>query len=540
MISLVDVSRVWFKARVGADWDEVHRNDGFCSYVLLDNAPDTLVVPDMLDDPIFKTNVLVTGEPFIRFYAGTAITVEGIKIGTICVLGLQPRHNFGIKEMDILMDIASILSNLITERRRKVMRIERELADLTVNVLKTIKRPLTELSHVHGDLQRIGKLNQLLIKTDSPDSSSTYVCEELTTSVQQFQGKLKTMDDYLQLSLKAIEDFACDNHTINNRATQVKMSTCDIVQIINQVKPILSRVLKSTAVLDTLCDEPLLSFQTEVLQCSTWYSYPDLVSLALCHCIGFPPNHCTFVSMSLAKHSMRREAIPLESVVKHINSDCCAVDFAAADRVATNQGMVTVAGQFDIIFRYQVACRLLLESDDLQFLESVMEDHTVTSLTSILSWLGGTVFIDLDGAVSNEDSSVFSSNDSGTEVLRSDLIVRLRLPFRGIAARSALVNATKRNDHTVSSKISRTSTTENAASASVHSHQTTPSVSIGHNIPSIDEKDMSTSASMTESVSLWVRGLMHGLSSTFTGKTIKGSKIHPIPVPGDSIEAPVN
>jgi GAF domain-containing protein len=65
----------------------------------------------MLQDPIFKTNILATDDPYIRFYAGTAIVIDGIKIGTICVLSLQSKFNFGIKQMEMLMDIASILSN---------------------------------------------------------------------------------------------------------------------------------------------------------------------------------------------------------------------------------------------------------------------------------------------------------------------------------------------------------------------------------------------------------------------------------------------
>ena len=91
MVSLVDESRQWFKARVGIDVQETSRDVAFCAHAILE-PDEILVVRDALEDPRFATNPLVRESPKIRFYAGAPLnSPDGMPLGTLCAMDHVPR-----------------------------------------------------------------------------------------------------------------------------------------------------------------------------------------------------------------------------------------------------------------------------------------------------------------------------------------------------------------------------------------------------------------------------------------------------------------
>lgn len=107
VISLVDANRQWFKSRQGLDATETPREIAFCTHAILQE--EVMVVTDATQDPRFKDNPLVTGDPKIRFYAGAPLrTRQGHGIGTLCAIDRRPRE-ITAEQSELLQDLAQLV-----------------------------------------------------------------------------------------------------------------------------------------------------------------------------------------------------------------------------------------------------------------------------------------------------------------------------------------------------------------------------------------------------------------------------------------------
>ncbi|WP_270934196.1 sensor histidine kinase [Falsiroseomonas oryzae] len=98
LVSFVDERRQWFKARVGLEAQQTPREWAFCTHAIQGDADEVFLVRDAASDPRFVDNPLVTGAPFIRFYAAVPLrTPDGFQLGTVCVISDKPRPE-GISE----------------------------------------------------------------------------------------------------------------------------------------------------------------------------------------------------------------------------------------------------------------------------------------------------------------------------------------------------------------------------------------------------------------------------------------------------------
>jgi len=113
LLSLVDQHRQWFKSRQGLAACETRRDISFCGHAILGEG--IFEVADTLSDQRFADNPLVTGAPFIRFYAGAPLTINEQRIGTLCIIDTKPRM-LSADERQILREFADAIEQEITDR----------------------------------------------------------------------------------------------------------------------------------------------------------------------------------------------------------------------------------------------------------------------------------------------------------------------------------------------------------------------------------------------------------------------------------------
>ncbi|MEM7407010.1 MAG: sensor domain-containing diguanylate cyclase [Pseudomonadota bacterium] len=112
LVSLVDENRQWFKSCQGLAASETPRDISFCGHAI--NQSDVLVVPDAAADPRFSDNPLVTGDPFIRFYAGYPLKLDGgFNLGTLCLIDRRPRE-FSNDDLESLRDLGQMVEQEFT------------------------------------------------------------------------------------------------------------------------------------------------------------------------------------------------------------------------------------------------------------------------------------------------------------------------------------------------------------------------------------------------------------------------------------------
>ena len=98
LLSVVQDDKQWFKYKIGLDINDTSRCLSFCSYNIKDE--ELFCIRDANKDIRFKNNDLVTGEPYIKFYAGFPVHSNKIRIGSICLIDNKPRD---LNEKEVIM-----------------------------------------------------------------------------------------------------------------------------------------------------------------------------------------------------------------------------------------------------------------------------------------------------------------------------------------------------------------------------------------------------------------------------------------------------
>lgn len=113
MVNLINESHQVTIAGSGPVLDVVPRRVGFCDIAIRSDA--VLVVENAAKHPLFHDNPLVTGPPYIRFYAGVPLLfIREIRLGVFCVCGQKPR-SFSLGDIAELEELADQVISRISD-----------------------------------------------------------------------------------------------------------------------------------------------------------------------------------------------------------------------------------------------------------------------------------------------------------------------------------------------------------------------------------------------------------------------------------------
>ncbi|MEH2455637.1 GAF domain-containing protein [Nostoc sp.] len=154
LVNFIDENRQWFKAKVGLDISEMPRSVGF-SY-LCQEQRNVVVVLDTLADEKLVNNPVVTGYPYVRFYAGVPlITPRGDMLGTLCVIDQVPRQ-LSQKQLEALVALSRLVIDQLELRRHVV-----EVSQITEKLLAH-----KQAAHAQSEAARTRMTNLLESITD--------------------------------------------------------------------------------------------------------------------------------------------------------------------------------------------------------------------------------------------------------------------------------------------------------------------------------------------------------------------------------------
>ncbi|WP_158598019.1 EAL domain-containing protein [Noviherbaspirillum saxi] len=188
LMTLIDDKRQWFKSRFGIEMRETPKEIAFCNVAVVERR--MLIVPDACADPRFMNNPLVTGEPHIRFYAGTPLTMrDGQIVGTFAVLDHRERKLTSVQYAALGILGRQVVAQL--ELRKNMKAVEQALAHLGRSE-EHLRRLNTELEERVAE--RTAALHRTNLSLQAQIESRTAEARDLQSVIDSLPGVFYVFD----------------------------------------------------------------------------------------------------------------------------------------------------------------------------------------------------------------------------------------------------------------------------------------------------------------------------------------------------------
>jgi signal transduction histidine kinase len=172
LITFLDEKTQWIKSDMGFSATCTDRELAFCNKTI--QGEEILEIENAETDKRFNTNPFVTGEPYIRFYAGAPLTTpDGLQIGSLCVIDTKP-GKLTEQQREALTTLShSVIRLLELKKRQRELIEEKQRAEEAGKAKASF---LSTMSHeIRTPLNGISGIAHILMEEEHLPHQAEYI-----------------------------------------------------------------------------------------------------------------------------------------------------------------------------------------------------------------------------------------------------------------------------------------------------------------------------------------------------------------------------
>eukprot|EP01041_Mallomonas_annulata_P003139 gene3139-6178_t len=157
-LNIIDKERVWCKESIGSTFPSCPLESSVYATSLSQIDCPIQIITDLSIHPLLYNNNLVTQDPFIKFYASSAIYLNDSIVALLCIYDSKVRSDFSITNQIIFKDIANIIEKSL-KQKVEIFIQKQERSHLMLALGHHLRTPLTSLlmslTLLHTDIKTL-------------------------------------------------------------------------------------------------------------------------------------------------------------------------------------------------------------------------------------------------------------------------------------------------------------------------------------------------------------------------------------------------